>query len=486
MNENFSRFLNLLDELLAALFHHDGEKKHPWLSWAWLAGLYALGGFVWGQFLNWGRIPFDWLDWAEINAPRAAFLKDAVMKGLLPLHMPDASALRGVTDRFMSLPDVLLSPDVFLLRFMDVGPFFLAHTLILFSLGMLGLLALRKRFQLSLAVFSALFLLFNFNGHLIAHYSVGHITWGGYLLFPWLFVLAFQFLDGDFSWKWVTKTALLLFFIYLQGSFHQFVWGLMFLGLLGLTARRRVLPALKALVFSCLLSLARILPPILLLGQFDEDFLGGYPTAWDVLASLVQFKFPAEAIGVRNMLSPLAWWEYDLYIGVAGALFIAVFGLGFWLREKRAAHGYPALLLPMVVLTLFAIGRLYRIVRLIPIPLLSGERASIRMVILPLALLMLLAAIECQRWLDARRPGWIERVGLLGVLLVLGHDLWQHLKVWQVTNAVSAFDVARVDLSIKVVANHADPPYITMLAIGVAGSLLTLIFLLAMARSEKG
>jgi hypothetical protein len=43
-----------------------------------------------------------------------------------------------------------------------------------------------------------------------------------------------------------------------------------------------------------------------------------------------------------------------------------------------------------------------------------------------------------------------------------------------------------VDLSIKVVANHADPPYITMLAIGAAASLLTLIFLLVMARAEKG
>jgi len=486
MNENITRFLNLLDELLSVPFHRESEKKHAWLGWTWLAGLFAAGVFIWGKFLNWGRIPFDWLDWAEINAPRTAFLKDAVMKGVLPLHMPDASALRGVTDRFMSLPDVLLSPDVILLRFMDVGTYFLAHTLILFTLGMLGLLALRKRFNLSLAAFTALFLLFNFNGHLIAHYSVGHITWGGYLLFPWLFVLAFQFLDGDFTWKWVAKTSILLFFIYLQGSFHQFVWGLMFLGLLGFTTRQRLVPALKALVFSCLLSLVRILPPVLLLGQFDEDFLGGYPTAWDVLASLVSFKFPAEAIGVRNMLSTLAWWEYDLYVGLAGALFIGVFGLGFWLRGKRGEHGYPALLLPIVVLSLFSIGRLYRIVRLIPIPLLSGERASIRMIILPLAILMLLAAIELQRWLDMRQPGWIERVGLLGGLLVIGHDLWQHLKVWQVTNAVSAFDLARVDLSIKVVANHADPPYITMLAIGAAASLLTLIFLLVMARAEKG
>ena len=53
----------------------------------------------WGFFLNWGSIPFDFHDWAEVNAPRLAFLKDAVTKGELPLHMPDSSALRGERER---------------------------------------------------------------------------------------------------------------------------------------------------------------------------------------------------------------------------------------------------------------------------------------------------------------------------------------------------------------------------------------------------
>ncbi|NMC53702.1 MAG: hypothetical protein GYA48_08715 [Chloroflexi bacterium] len=485
MNEKISQLLRLLDELLAALFYRETEKKHAWLGGVWLAGLYALGVYAWGRFLNWGKIPFDWLDWAEINAPRTAFLKDAMMLGVLPLHMPDASALREVTDRFMCLPDVLLSPDILLLRFMEVGPFFLVHTLILYTLGALGLLALRKKFNLSLAAFTGLFLLFNFNGHILAHYSVGHTTWGGYLLFPWLFLLAFQFLEGDYSWKWVAKTAGLLLFMYLQGSFHQFVWSLMLLGLLGLTARERFIPALKALVFSCLLSLVRILPPVLLLGKFDQDYLGGYPTAWDMLMSMVSFKFPAESFTVQSMLSDLAWWEYNLYIGLAGALWVGVFGLYLWARRRDSQHGYPAFWLPIVVLTLFSLGRIYRVVRYIPIPLLSGERASIRMLIVPAALLMVLAALEMQHWLNQRRPGWLERVGLLGGLLMIAHDLWQHLKVWQVDNAYLPFDVTPVDLNIKVVANRPDPPYITMVAVGAALSLLTLIFLLVMARRES-
>jgi hypothetical protein len=69
------------------------------------------------------------------------------------------------------------------------------------------------------------------------------------------------------------------------------------------------------------------------------------------------------------------------------------------------------------------------------------------------------------------------RVSELGLLLIMGHDLWQHLKVWQVTNAVSAFPLAKVDLSIKVVANHPDAPYTTALAVGAGVTLLTLVFL---------
>ena len=377
-----NRILTYLKNLLAAAFDPNAEKPHRWLGWLWLAGLWAIGAFLWGKFLNWGEIPFDWLDWAEINAPRTAFLKDAVMKGVLPLHMPDASALRGVTDRFMSIPDALLSPQILLLRFMEVGTFFFINTLILYTIGMFGLLWFRRRFSLSLVSYSALFLLFNFNGHILAHFSVGHTTWTGYLLFPWFAVMVFRLIQGESGWRWVAQTALVLFFIYLQGAFHQFIWGLMFLGLLGLTSWERFWPALKALVSACLLSMVRMLPPTLLLGQFDDEFLGGYPTLMDILDSMVRFKYPAEAIGIRSMLSSLAWWEYDLYLGLAGTAFLAIFGIYSWAKHRRPESGFPALLLPVSLLSLLSVGRIYRLVRLIPVPLLSGERASIRMIIL--------------------------------------------------------------------------------------------------------
>ena len=79
----------------------------------------------------------------------------------------------------------------------------------------------------------------------------------------------------------------------------------------------------------------------------------------------------------------------------------------------------------------------------------------------------------------------LQRIGLLGVILLIVHDLWQYLKFWQVTNSVQFFPVTPVDLSIKVIANHPDPQYITMLILGGCISLISLVFLIVMASRER-
>jgi hypothetical protein len=478
--------LNFLQELVEAVFNPEIEKRRPWFGWLWLSGLYLGVAVLWAKFLNYGKIPFDFLDWAEVSAARYAFLRDAVIKGVLPLHMPDASALRGITDRFMSVPDVTLSPQVLLLRFMDVGPFLLVNLLLLYTLGALGLLVLRRRFSLSLASFSILFILFNLNGYLQSHFAVGHINYTGYFLFPWLAVLVFQLLEGERSWAWVTKISLLLFFIFLQGSFHHYIWGLMFLGLLGITSWKHFVPVLKALVASVLLSMVRILPPALDASKFDSGFLGGYPTVLDIWKSLTTIVFPQDALSVRNALNPLGWWEFDLYIGLAGALFLVYFGIFRWLKQGRKEAGFPELVFPLTMLSILSVGSIYQLVHLLPIPLLAGERVSSRFISLPFAFLLILAAIEFQHWLDEKpKPVVAIRLAWLGVFAVIFNDLWQHLKVWQVTATLPFFPVTPVNLAIKVVANHADPPYIAAIAVGAAVTLVSLFALLFLTWREN-
>ena len=156
-----------MKSLLTIFTDPEAEKisKNFRCFWLVLLLLVVLAG--WGFFLGFGDIPFDFHDWAEVNAPRLAFLKDAVTKGKLPLHMPDSSALRGVTDRYLALPDMILSPQILLLRWMSVSQFVLFHTWLMIGLGYWGLLRLKKRFDLSLLSFTWIVLLFFFNGHMI-------------------------------------------------------------------------------------------------------------------------------------------------------------------------------------------------------------------------------------------------------------------------------------------------------------------------------
>lgn len=456
-----------------------------WLAWGWAAGLWLLGLFLWGQFLNWGRIPFDFHDWAEISAPRIAFVRDAVIQGRLPLHMPDASALRGVTDRYMALPDVMLAPQMVLLRWLDVGRFVLVNTWLLYSLGLLGLLWFQRRYRLSPAAFAVLFLLFNFNGHLLSHFSVGHANYGGTFLFPWLLAFIFTLLDRLRDnqplpgWGWTAGVAFLLFFMLLNGSFHQFIWSLMLLGLVGLFAWRALPLVIKTGAAAGLLAAVRLLPPVLEMAKFDREFLSGYPSLMEVWNALVVMKQPSESLAARSILTSLGWWEFDLFTGLLGAGFLLFFGLYGWLKNQDGPEGYPHLLLPAGLLFLFAMGRIFRPLALLPI--LGGERVSARMIILPFTILLLLGAVYFQRRLEAHPPRPAFRWGLLGLLLLLLNDLWQHLKLWRVNVAAEAFPVTPVDLTLKVVANHPDPAYTSLLAAGAAVSLLAALALLWLA-----
>jgi hypothetical protein len=118
---------------------------------------------------------------------------------------------------------------------MNAGNFVLANTLIMYSVGFIGCLLIRNRYHLSLLPFVFLFLLFNFNGHITSHLSVGHSMWYGYFLLPLFFYFLLELLPPSAKIRVGTSIilAFVLFAIVLQGSFHIFVWCLIFLAILG-------------------------------------------------------------------------------------------------------------------------------------------------------------------------------------------------------------------------------------------------------------
>lgn len=449
-----------------------------------LALMYAAGGVLWYYFMHRGVIPLDLHDWGEVTSPRYAFLQNAFRTGQLPLHMPIPAALRNVTDRFMAVPDTNLFPLVLLLRWMDLGRFFLVNILFFYTIGYAGLLLLWRRLKLSLVSFTILFLLLFFNGHVTDHIAVGHENWSAVFLLPYYVYLMLDLLDSPRPWGWTLGFSLLILAILLEGAFHLFVNCLLFVAILGI-AEKRLLPfVFKAVAFSGLVGMLRLAPALLVVGKFDTDFLSGFSTFEELVAGLGKLVPPirAQVFGFSRV-SPLGWWEVDYYIGGLGVMFLLFFGVYRWIRNRDKLHGLNSVAAPILVIAILSIGRLYSLVHILHFPLLDSERVATRLFILPFVFLIVVTARNIQISLD-RSESDLWRLGTVLGLGVLANDLWQHFTLWRVWNMSDLFPHKAVELSRNIVANHPDPTYYGLLLAGLGISTAALSYLIVQTSRE--
>ena len=475
-------------EMMNALFSKSKDAKHPLLCFVWLAGLYGLGIFFWGKFLSWGTTPLDFHDWAAITMPRLDMLRDAFQLGVFPFHALDTTALHEITDRFLVLPDVITTPQTLLLLFVNINTFVIIDILLHYTLGMLGLIWLRQKKSLSLIAFTVLFILFNFNGYILAHYAVGHFTWNGYFLYPIVMGLMFEFTEGLVGWKWVCRLSLVLFYIVLVGGQHHFVWLILFILPFALTSWKRAKWILVVIFIAGLLSAVRFIPPVLALSYFAKkaefNFVLGYPSIFHLLQSMILPKVPVESPVLPYVLNTFEenFWEFNYYIGLLGAVFVIYFGVWRWFGKH--AKEYFSFILPAFFVLFLSLGSNYWLIRAANIPLFASERVASRMISVPMTLLILLATIFFQRWLDEHyHSSIVKMVSFLFLALVLS-DLWANLKLWRVSDYAGYFKPVPLNLDGNSVANHADPIYYTSIAIGLGITLATAIFLAIMTWHE--
>lgn len=457
------------------------DRAGRWLERIALLALFMIGLVLWGDSLAWGNIPWDQGDWYDITGPRLFYLQEAVQGNQLPLHVDAPDGMKGATDRYMSIPDVILSPQILLLRWLSPGSFVLLQTVAMYALGFWGLLSLKRRWGLSLGVFTLLYLFYNFNGHLVAHMAVGHAAWWSVFLLPWFVLWMVELLEEGGGWRWTARVSLLLAFIYLQGGFHPYLWCWLFLAALLLFCWRLRKPLFAALTFSLLLSMGRILPTALVSADLNIGFLSGFTSTGELLSGLVTLRGPAQALETVTPLNQLvAWWEFDHYIGWAGATFL-VYGGWLWFRNRaRWGKPYFALWGAGGILTVLSVGRLYRVVFVLEFPFLTGERVASRFLLLPLLFVIALAAQALQRGLDEKRwPLGMRLVGW-GGLLLLFNDLMQHRELWRLDQLEQLFPHEAI--TPLHVANHADPLYMAALIVGFMIALAALVILLHTAR----
>ena len=343
-----------------------------WLEILWLTGLFAGGILVYGHFFNYGNFDMLYHDWAQITGPRMQFLQTAIREGQLPLHISDAETLHFATTRYLAIADVFISPQYLLLYWLSLPVFSYVNVCLLYALGFFGLIFIKNKLRLSSISFTILFLLFNFNGGILAHFSVGHYNWAGYFLLPWFAYLVIRLLDGDRSWLWTSLMAVLLFAIWLQGDYHHFLYLLILLAFIGILVPKTFLTVLRTGVAAFVVSAFRLLPCILSYPIYIQSFLNGYPSLlsiWDNLVDLPNSLNSAFFVN-SNLGTPVGEWELTGFIGLLGGIFFAYFGVYRGLIQSKAP--YNRMLVPLGIMTLFSLGPVFEVLKKLPIPNSSG------------------------------------------------------------------------------------------------------------------
>lgn len=441
-----------------------------------LAGLYALGLYHWAYFFDHGRIDFTFQDWPK-EYKYYTVLRDALRTGTLPLHVREAEYFHG-THRFLGLPETNLSPQILLLPWMDTGRFLLWNNWILYTAGFAGCLLLARRYRLSLVPFTLLFLLFNFNGSITAHLTMGHSMWCGHFLLPFYVLFLLELAEGDALPRPALLLSFALFALFLQGAFHHYVWGLMFLGLFVAFHPRSLRAGLLVVACSAALSCLRLAPAVLTFwGNRQRIFLSGYPTLTDLVQSFVTIR-PIDSTTTGKVFWPLGWHEYDLYLGVVGFALFCLLGVG--LRFSRdpalASSRFAEFDRPLLVLAALSFSDVYAFIARLPLPLLNGERVSSRFLIIPFVVLLLFGAVRLQRVLDRLPPGgrWLAQVVLAGLLVLTGYSLALHTATWSLA-ALNAGERTWPDAELTVTTiEMPDPLYRAVLLASAFVSLASL------------
>ncbi len=464
---------------LDILFKPPETAPANWIVSVLLVILFAVGILHWGYFLNWFNNRFELGDWHNIVDPILVFLSTAFRGGQLPVH---GNSPLFVPDRYLGRPDRPLSPQLLLLYFVNPATYVIINVWIFFTIGFIELLLIRRRYHLSLVSFTALFLLFNFNGHITAHTVVGHMEWVGYFLLPGFVLLVLQMLEGEKTgWGWVFGMALTMLAINLQGAVHFFLYCMVFLFLLALFQPRLWFPVIKAIIASLLLSMLRLLPlAIQYYSGGGVQFIFGFLSLAHLVDSFVVLHPPYI---LDTPSGQIGGWEVDYYLGLIGFVFIIYFGvIRNWINQKS----YRLLYFPMLVMVFFSMGDVYLPIFNSPIPFMDSQRAPTRFILVPVVFLIILASIQLQDWINHQNyEGWMERVAVVIGLAFIGYDLFEHSRAWR----LSIFSTKVLERFTEVVSvplvNRPDPPYIISIVAGLALTVSAAIILAVLTLREQ-
>ena len=439
---------------------------------------------------------------------------DAVQLGLrtltVPYHVPGL-AVWGVTSpspeppisqRLFSLPtDWPLSPQLVLLAVMDPARFIVVNWLLLYTVGVLGCLAIARAYRLGDIALAWLFVLFHFNGFITGHMTIRMGDDAGYFLMPLVVLLVLKAGEAPSrsvpavederarQWRIGLWLGLVLGIVWLQGSAHAFIEWIAFLMVWAVVNRRRWRIPLAAALAGFGICAVRFLPAAVQWGmttraQSLNPALGGYWAPDDYV----------RALSVASAFNHTAedWGLYNLYVSLPGMLAVLVLAVwGPWTRASWVrTRGLKALAWPTLIVAAMSFRRVKALILPPWVPFFSAEAWTSRFMMIPLVIGIVVAAINVQGVVEERWADWRIRTMVLGGLGVTTLALLNHSRLWRLWLAVGAstpWDASRLPAA-SIANDLSDTVYIASVQWGALVSCLSLaavIALLWLGRSRR-
>lgn len=453
MGRQLSKVRESVFAVVESLFKERGDSQvQRALYWCTATVVYLFGLLKWAAFSNYGHMTFTAGDWYKEHAFYSV-LNQAFSQGIIPYH---TNVEFHGTYRFLALPEIVFSPQVFVLYFTDnIGRFILFHTLVLYTVGFLGCLAISKYYKLSSYSFSLMSILLLFNGHITSHLAVGHTMWGGYFFLPWLFLALVRLSDGSRRpIRSILAIAMVLFLILLQGSLHLFVGCLVFLVVFVLFNPSHLKTITAAVAAASVLSAYRLVPALLSFGDHELYFQSGYPTLRDLFDALTVVRRPSIDM-VGGITGALYWWELDVFIGFSAVLVVAIFGVYYPFFRDRDVNLPAQIFAPVLVMAVLSISHFFSPIAHLPIPLATVERVPSRFIVFALVWMTISAGVSSSRFLHRQKNRLIAYSIALFILLQTSFELMTHLRFWNVQN-VNASLPSIPALAIRIVDSPGD------------------------------
>lgn len=446
-----------------------------------LAALYLAGVAHWVLFLDYGRFPRNFADW-QLQETYHGVLRDALLSGQVPWHV---SSPVSQTDRFLAIPETPLTPQIILLRWMDLGHYILANTLLMFTVGFIGCLAIRREYSLEPLAFAVLFLLFNWNGHITDHLGVAHTGWYAYFLLPWFFLAVLRWVRDEprnpasaaGRRTILLGIAITLLAMFAQGGFHIFLWCLLLLLLVALFHRELRREFIVIAAAAAALCAYRLIPAMLTYGQKGYAFIGGFPTVRDLWDALT-------AIQTADRFTP-GWWD-DLFVGIVGLTALAYFGvrLRFSEQPELAAVRFQKLDGALLVMAAFSMHLVYWPVAALPLPFANAERITSRFLIIPLVALMIIGSIRFSLAQEPLLRTGLRRAVTVALVLQMAADLLRHSYHWRVTQLAVLMGPHPGPGAVQIVP-RSDPVYTAGVVAGAAISAVAVAVVAAFFRRRQ-